>query len=70
MEVLREGGLIRERARKGRNEAWTERGKERWEEASGGRRERGGREQPSEGDEQGRSEGGKLQGRYPEEDTP
>ena len=46
-----------ERARKGRNEAWTERGKERREEANGRRRAREEREQPCEGEEQGRSEG-------------
>ena len=66
----REGWLIMERARTGRNEAWTERGKERREEANG-RRAREERVQPSEGEEQGRSEGrreaGKLQRRYPEE---
>ena len=47
---------------------WTERRKVGREEASGGRRE-----QWSEGEEKGRSVGGreigKLQGRYPEEDT-
>ena len=51
------------RARKRRNEAWTERGKERREEASGGLSEWEGREHPIEGDEQGRSEGRREQGR-------
>ena len=60
---LREEWLIRERARKGRNEAWTERGKERREKASGGTRKWEGREQPSEGEEQERSEGRREQGR-------
>ena len=57
--------------RKGTNEegmyVWTESGKEGREEASGG-----GREQRSEGKEHGRKgdrKGGKLQGRYHEEDT-
>ena len=58
----REGWLIMERARTGRNEAWTERGKERREEASG-RRAREERVQPSEGEEQGRDEGRREQGR-------
>ena len=56
--------------RKERRHGWSE-GKRGREEASGG-----GREQRSEGEEQGRSvggremgEGGKLQGRYHEEDT-
>ena len=60
---LREVGLIRERAMEGRDEAWMERGKERREEASGGRREWEGREQPSKGEEQGRSEGRREQWR-------
>ena len=30
---------------------------------------KGGRKRAEEGEEQGRSEGGKLRGRYPEEDT-
>ena len=51
-------------------QGWTERMKQGREEASGGRRE-----QRSEGEEKGRSVGGreigggKLQGKYPEEDT-
>ena len=47
-----EGGLVNN----GTSEAWTERGKEMREEASGGRSEWEGREQSTEGDEQGRSE--------------
>ena len=55
---LWEGGLM-----KGRNEAWTARGKDGREEASGGAIERG-----REG-ARGAREGRKLQGRYPEEGT-
>ena len=46
-----------ERVRKGRNEAWAERGKEGREEASGGERSEEGREQRREGEEQEREEG-------------
>ena len=52
---LREGGLM-----KGRNEAWTARGKEEGGEASRGERERG---------REGAKEGRKLQGRYREKGT-
>ena len=51
--------------RKGRTEAWTARGKEGSEEASGGGIEREGREQGR----KGAREGGKLQKRYPDEGT-
>ena len=49
-----------ERARKGPTEAWTARGKEGREEASGGGIERV---------REGAREGGKFQGRYPDEGT-
>ena len=49
----REGGLMKERARKGRDKAWTAGGRKRAEEGLG--------------EEWMGSKGGKLQGRYPEE---
>ena len=64
------------RARKGQNEAGSERGRERREDADGGGRERGREgargareERGRESGSKGAREGEKFHGRYPEEDT-